>query len=231
MKLKKIIAMLLTCSLMIAFAACSDAPAEEKEDKNTKTTATEKKVIEAETKTEEPTDEEIPVFEENPVVVVTMESGETFEMELYPQYAPKTVANFVELVESGFYDGLTFHRVVDGFMAQGGDPEGTGMGGSDKKIKGEFAQNGFTQNTLSHTRGVVSMARSGHPDSASSQFFICYDDASFLDGAYAAFGEVIEGMEVVDGFLDVERTANEMGEAATPVTPIVIKTMKMKKSA
>lgn len=155
-------------------------------------------------------------------VQVEMQNGGKFVIELYPEYAPETVENFKNLVSEGFYNGLTFHRVVDGFMAQGGDPEGTGMGGSEKTIKGEFSENGFNKNTLSHTRGVISMARSQQPNSASSQFFICYDDASFLDGSYAAFGKVIEGMEVVDGFLEVERTANSMGEKATPVTPIVM---------
>lgn len=161
---------------------------------------------------------------EHSFAVVTMESGETFKIELMPEYAPETVANFTELVKSGFYNGLTFHRVIDGFMAQGGDPNGTGTGGSDKKIHGEFAANGFTKNTLSHTRGVISMARSTDYNSASSQFFICYDDASFLDGMYAAFGKVVEGMETVDGFLETERTGSE---GATPTTPIVIRTIEL----
>lgn len=156
-------------------------------------------------------------------VLVEMEDGSDFTLALYPEYAPKTVENFVKLVNEGFYEGVGFHRVVEGFMAQGGDPEGTGMGGSDETIPGEFASNGFTDNTLSHTRGVISMARSANPDSASSQFFICYDNASFLDGDYAAFGEVIDGMETVDAFLEVERTPNSMGEIASPVTPIVMK--------
>ncbi len=163
------------------------------------------------------------MIEGNVKVLVEMENGEDFTLELYPEYAPQTVQNFVDLVTDGFYDGVGFHRVVEGFMAQGGDPEGTGMGGSGVQIPGEFAGNGFAQNTLSHTRGVISMARSQNPDSASSQFFICYDDASFLDGQYAAFGKVIEGMETVDGFLDVERTYNSMGEEALPTEPIVMK--------
>ena len=159
-------------------------------------------------------------------VKVTMENHGEFTIELYPEFAPATVANFLKLAGSGFYDGTIFHRVVDNFMAQGGDPEGTGMGGADETIKGEFAANGFTQNTLSHTRGVISMARSMMPDSASSQFFICYsDDCTFLDGNYAAFGKVIEGMESVDSFLDEYRTYNSMGEKASPVEPIRIKTM------
>lgn len=152
-------------------------------------------------------------------VKITMEDGKSFVIETAPQFAPQTVKNFLQLVESGFYDGLTFHRVIDDFMAQGGDPKGNGTGGSSKTIKGEFASNGYTKNTLSHTRGVVSMARSGNPNSASSQFFICYTDVSFLDGDYAAFGKVVEGMEVVDDFLKVERGGNEGG---TPKTPIVM---------
>ena len=152
----------------------------------------------------------------------TAEAGEnSFVITLRPDVAPITCENFESLVNEGFYDGLTFHRVVDGFMAQGGDPNGDGTGGSPKTIKGEFSENGV-ENTLSHQKGVVSMARSQMPDSASSQFFICYDDCSFLDGQYAAFGEVTEGMDVVDSFLKVERTANSMGEIAIPVTPITI---------
>lgn len=154
----------------------------------------------------------------------------SFVVQLFPEYAPETVENFKKLVKAGFYDGLTFHRVVEGFMAQGGDPNGDGSGGSSDTIKGEFASNGYEKNTLSHTRGVVSMARSQLPDSASSQFFICYTDsvASALDGQYAAFGKVDEeGMKVVDKFLTVERSTNVMGEAATPVTPITIKSAKM----
>ncbi len=152
----------------------------------------------------------------------TMKNGGEFIVELYPEYAPKTVENFVKLVKKGFYNGLTFHRVVEDFMAQGGDPEGTGYGGSDEEIYGEFLSNGYSQNTLSHQRGVISMARTGVYDSASSQFFICYGDASFLDGSYAAFGKVIEGMEVVDGFLDVKRVYGSDGALSKPVEPIVI---------
>lgn len=160
-------------------------------------------------------------------VKVTMEDGGEFVIELYPEYAPETCANFIKLVNEGFYEGLTFHRVVDGFMAQGGSSDGQGYEGSDETIKGEFAMNGFEQNTLSHTRGVISMARANDPDSGSSQFFICYSDdyISSLDGRYAGFGKVVEGMEVIDGFQDVERTYNMSGELAVPVEPIVIKSM------
>lgn len=160
---------------------------------------------------------------EHSLVLFTMENGDTFKVELYPEYAPKTVENFLKLVSEGFYDGLTFHRIVDDFMAQGGDPNLSGKREADS-IYGEFSSNGFAQNTLHHDRGVISMARTNVPDSASSQFFICYSDryAASLDGNYAAFGQVIEGMETVDAFLKVERTYNSMGELATPVTPIVI---------
>ena len=149
-----------------------------------------------------------------------------FIITLYPKTAPITCENFEKLVDEKFYDGLTFHRVVENFMAQGGDPQGTGMGGSSKKIKGEFSANGV-KNTLSHKRGVVSMARSRDMNSASSQFFICYVDYTPLDGNYAAFGEVTEGMEVVDNFLKVERSYNTGGELASPNTPITIDTMIM----
>lgn len=157
-------------------------------------------------------------------VKVTMENGKSFVIITAPQYAPETVKNFLTLVESGFYDGLTFHRIIEGFMAQGGDPKGNGTGGSGKTIKGEFAENGFLKNTLSHTRGVVSMARSQKMNSASSQFFICYDAAPHLDGQYAAFGEVIEGMATVDEFLKTPRDG-----ADKPVEPIVMKKVEIVK--
>lgn len=132
-----------------------------------------------------------------------MENGKKMKIELYPDKAPITVANFEKLVKEGFYDGLTFHRVIPGFMIQGGDPEGTGMGGSKEKIKGEFASNGV-KNDIKHTRGVISMARSMMKDSASSQFFIMHKDAPHLDGEYAAFGKVIEGLDVIDEIAGVE---------------------------
>lgn len=159
----------------------------------------------------------------NERVRFTMADGSSFVIETYPAYAPVTCVNFIKLVNEGFYDGLTFHRIVEGFVAQGGDPKGDGTGGSDETIVGEFGSNGHN-NTLSHQRGVVSMARKGNDkNSATSQFFICYDDCSAsLDGNYAAFGKVVEGMEVVDGFLNVERTYNSGGEMSKPVTPIVI---------
>lgn len=131
------------------------------------------------------------------MVTIRMENGKEIKIELYPDVAPVTVENFVSLVKDGFYDGLIFHRVIPGFMIQGGCPQGTGMGGPGHTIKGEFAANGV-KNDLKHTRGVISMARSGNPNSAGSQFFIMHADAPHLDGQYAAFGKVVEGMDVVD---------------------------------
>ncbi len=153
-------------------------------------------------------------------------SENSFVITLREDKAPITCKNFKKLVNSGFYDGLTFHRVIDGFMAQGGDPEGNGTGGSGENIKGEFDSNGV-ENDLKHVRGTVSMARSQDPDSASSQFFICYDDCAALDGDYAAFGQVTEGMEVVDRFLNVERTMGQDGQISSPVTPITITDAEM----
>lgn len=134
---------------------------------------------------------------QNPVVTITMENGDVIKAELYPEIAPISVNNFISLIKKNFYDGLIFHRVIKGFMIQGGDPEGTGMGGPGYSIKGEFSQNGV-KNDLKHTEGVLSMARSMMPDSAGSQFFIMHKTSPHLDGAYAAFGKVIEGMDVVN---------------------------------
>ena len=161
-------------------------------------------------------------------VKVTMEDGGEFVIELYPEYAPQTVANFVKLAKEGFYDGTTFHRIVEGFVAQGGDPKGDGTGDSGKYILGEFTANGVETNTLKHTRGVISMARSQDFNSASSQFFICYDTAENLDGQYAAFGKVKSGMEVVDSFTESKMEMNSAGEMASPVEPITIKKITIK---
>ncbi len=134
----------------------------------------------------------------NPIVTFEMENGDVFKAELYPDKAPNTVNNFLSLVNKGFYDGVIFHRIIAGFMIQGGDPDGRGTGGPGYHIYGEFFGNGFKGNDLKHERGVLSMARAQHPDSAGSQFFVMHDDAAYLDGQYAAFGKVIEGMETVD---------------------------------
>lgn len=154
----------------------------------------------------------------NPVVTFEMENGDIIKAELYPEIAPNTVRNFVSLAGKGFYDGLIFHRVIRGFMIQGGCPNGTGMGGPGYFIKGEFAQNGVT-NDLKHTPGVLSMARAMHPDSAGSQFFIMHEAAPHLDGAYAAFGKVTEGMDVV----------NKIAETATDYSDRPLETQRMKK--
>ena len=154
----------------------------------------------------------------NPVVTFEMENGDIIKAELYPEIAPNTVRNFVSLAGKGFYDGLIFHRVIRGFMIQGGCPNGTGMGGPGYSIKGEFAQNGVT-NDLKHTPGVLSMARAMHPDSAGSQFFIMHEAAPHLDGAYAAFGKVTEGMDVV----------NKIAETATDYSDRPLEEQRMKK--
>ena len=155
----------------------------------------------------------------NPIVTFEMENGDVIKAELYPETAPNTVNNFISLVNKGFYDGLIFHRVIRGFMIQGGCPQGTGTGGPGYQIKGEFAQNGF-QNPLAHTKGVLSMARAMHPDSAGSQFFIMHEDAPHLDGQYAAFGKVIEGMDVVDEIAQVATDYNDK-----PTTPQIMKSV------
>ncbi|NTV89113.1 MAG: peptidylprolyl isomerase [Clostridiales bacterium] len=144
----------------------------------------------------------------NPIVTIEMEAGGVIKVELYPEIAPNTVRNFISLINKGFYSGTIFHRVIPGFMIQGGDPEGTGMGGPGYQIKGEFSSNGFP-NPLKHTKGVLSMARSGRPNSAGSQFFLMVDDSPHLDGQYASFGKVIEGIEVADQIVAVKRDRND----------------------
>ncbi|WP_440895519.1 peptidylprolyl isomerase [Amphibacillus sp. Q70] len=168
------------------------------------------------------TDDEIasyPVVEENPIVTMTMEDDQEIIIELFPDIAPNTVANFVTLVEDGFYDGLIFHRVIPDFMIQGGDPEGNGLGGPDYSIAGEFSENGF-ENNLSHDRGIISMARSQSPNSAGSQFFIMHEASTHLDKQYAAFGQVLEGMDVVDQIANLERDSNDK-----PLEDVVMKSV------
>lgn len=155
---------------------------------------------------------------QNPIVTFTMENGDVMKAELYPDVAPNTVNNFISLVKKGFYDGLIFHRVIAGFMIQGGDPEGSGMGGPGYSIKGEFNYNGV-ENNLKHSRGVLSMARAQHPDSAGSQFFIMHKNSPHLDGAYAAFGKITEGMDIV----------NKIAETATDYSDRPLEEQKMKK--
>ena len=164
-------------------------------------------------------------MEKNPIAKMTMENGGVVEIELSPKDAPITVENFVNLVNDGFYNGLTIHRIVPGFVIQGGDPMGNGMGGSDKKIKGEFSENGVANN-LKHTKGVISLARAFDPNSASSQFFIVLETSPMisysLDGKYAGFGTVISGMDVVDEIAKAETDANDM-----PLDEIKIKTIEI----
>ena len=179
----------------IMLAGCGTSTNDEKTAKETEN--------QTETETETQSDYATEV-KEKPVVTITMANDEKIVIELEPSAAPNTVANFISLVEEGFYDGLTFHRVIPGFMVQGGDPAGNGSGGPDYSIEGEFSANGF-ENNLKHERGVISMARAQDPNSAGSQFFIMVEEASHLDGNYAAFGKVIEGMETVDAIVAVER--------------------------
>lgn len=160
----------------------------------------------------------------NPVITIEMENGKTIKAELYPEKAPNTVNNFISLASSGFYDGLIFHRVIYGFMIQGGDPAGIGTGGPGYSIKGEFALNGFTQNDLKHERGVLSMARAASMDSAGSQFFIMHKNASHLDGQYAAFGKVTEGIEVVDEIASVSTDWNDKPKIPQTMKKVTVET-------
>ena len=156
------------------------------------------------------------------MVIIEMENGGVIEIELSPEAAPKTVANFTELVSRGFYDGLTFHRIIPGFMIQGGDPLGNGMGGAENNIIGEFRSNGFN-NPIKHERGVISMARAFDPNSASSQFFIMHADAPHLDGQYAAFGKVVSGMETVDEIASIPTDYNDRPKIAIRIKKAYIK--------
>ncbi|KXS49253.1 MAG: Peptidyl-prolyl cis-trans isomerase [Halanaerobium sp. T82-1] len=159
----------------------------------------------------------------NPEITITMESGNQIKLELYPEKAENTVKNFIQLAEDGYYDGLIFHRVIKGFMIQGGCPDGTGMGNPGYSIKGEFSANGY-DNDLKHRRGVISMARSQSPNSAGSQFFIMHKDSPHLDGQYAAFGEVVEGMETVDQIAEVETGARDMPKEEQVMKSVEVET-------
>src|SRR5699024_1308105 len=199
-KHRNMLIMLIFLFLAIVAIGCGTQNEEqaEQQDANTET---------SETETEGNNNDNLSK-EGNPVVTITMENDEQIVIELYPDIAPNTVNNFISLIEDGFYDGLTFHRVIPDFMIQGGDPEGIGTGGPGYSIKGEFSSNGFT-NDLKHTRGVISMARSQDPDSAGSQFFLMVSDSPHLDGDYAGFGEVTEGMDTVDEIVSVDRDDND----------------------
>lgn len=160
---------------------------------------------------------------QNPVITIEMENGDLMKAELYPDIAPNTVNNFISLIQKGFYDGLIFHRVINGFMLQGGDPDGNGTGGPGYSIRGEFAQNGFS-NDLKHTEGVLSMARTMAPDSAGSQFFVMHKDAPHLDGAYAAFGKIIEGMDVVNKIAEVKTDFSDRPLADQRMAKVTVET-------
>ena len=160
---------------------------------------------------------------QNPIVTIEMENGDVMKAELYPEIAPNTVNNFISLIKKGYYDGVIFHRVIPGFMIQGGDPDGTGMGGPGYSIKGEFSQNGF-KNDLKHTPGVLSMARTMIPDSAGSQFFIMHETSPHLDGAYAAFGKLIEGLEVVDKIARVKTDYSDRPMETQKMAKVTVET-------
>ena len=195
--MKKILCAAAACLLVFSLAACGNNPAAPAEETTVPAAAG-----------------------EAPVAVITVKDYGTIRVELDPVAAPVTVENFVKLVNEGFYDGLTFHRIISGFMIQGGDPTGTGMGGSEQTIQGEFAENGV-ENPISHVRGTISMARAMDPDSASSQFFIVHEDSLFLDGAYAGFGSVLEGMEVVDAICEKTPVADDNGTVEPDSQPVI----------
>ena len=157
---------------------------------------------------------------QNPVITIEMKNGDLIKAELYPEIAPNTVNNFISLIQKGYYNGLIFHRVINGFMIQGGDPLGDGTGGSEQSIKGEFKNNGI-ENDISHVRGVISMARAMDPDSGSSQFFIVHEDSTFLDGDYAAFGHVTEGIEIVDQICEDTQVQDDNGTVAAEDQPTI----------
>ncbi|MGH4140235.1 peptidylprolyl isomerase [Clostridium sp.] len=222
--LKKVMA-LCTVFLVIFVVGCSSKE-QNKVEVESAPKVTEKVEPAKEVKTEKGANDK------NPIVTIEMEDGGVIRVELYPEIAPNTVRNFVSLVQSGFYNGLIFHRVIPGFMIQGGDPEGTGLGGPGYSIAGEFSNNEF-ENSLKHERGVISMARSGEPNSAGSQFFIMVNSSSQLDGDYAVFGKVKEGMETVDKIVNTPRDENKFYPVDTkndnPKFNRPIKNQKMKK--
>ncbi len=204
--MKKVISLLLAIVMIVSFAACTVTPDDSEKPAEAGVTD---------------------LVSGNPVATITVKDYGTMKVELYYEKAPNTVLNFISLANKGFYDGLTFHRIYAGFMIQGGCPEGNGTGDPGYSIKGEFSSNGF-DNDLVHERGVISMARSNHPDSAGSQFFIMHEDSPHLDGQYAAFGKVIEGLDVLDAVAESEVTINmSSGEMSTPVKPVIIESVSV----
>lgn len=215
------------CLVGVALVGCSDAGGEaekvEELAETSKEEVTEENEQAAEAEDADATEAQVvdaaQMDEVYNAQIVIKDYG-TVDLELYPEIAPETVANFVKLADEGFYNGLTFHRIMDGFMIQGGDPTGTGMGGSDQTITGEFSSNGI-ENDLSHARGVISMARSNDPNSASSQFFIVQKDSQFLDGQYAAFGRVTSGMDVVDAIAKDAKPTDNNGTIPADQQPVI----------
>ena len=213
--MKKTIMIVLTGLMILSLCACGSRAAGSAGDTQTKSEAEDQAA-----QTTEQSAEADGTLQKVRHAEITVKDYGTIKLELDEGTAPITVANFVKLVKDGFYDGLTFHRIMDGFMIQGGDPRGNGTGGSDEKIKGEFKQNGV-DNPISHVKGVISMARSNQPDSASSQFFITVADATFLDGAYAAFGRVTEGMEVAEKIAKDARPVDNNGSVMPDEQPVI----------
>ena len=210
--MKKQLTMVLAVLMVLALCACGSKAAGSAGDTQAKS--------ETEAQTDEANAEADSTFQKVRHAEITVKDYGTIKLELDEGTAPITVANFVKLAKDGFYDGLTFHRIMDGFMIQGGDPRGNGTGGSDEKIKGEFKQNGV-DNPISHVKGVISMARSNQPDSASSQFFITVADATFLDGAYAAFGRVTEGMEIAEKIAKDVKPVDNNGSVMPDEQPVI----------
>lgn len=216
-----LLATLMLLCLTLMFVGCGQSKNNALEEQGEKT----ENAVQNETTTSEVENKEdmqvVPI-ETTPVATIVVKDYGTITVELYPQFAPNTVNNFITLANDGFYDGLTFHRVVKDFMIQGGDPDGTGTGGPGYSIAGEFADNDYTQNTLSHEKGVISMARTMDPNSAGSQFFITSADSTYLDNQYAAFGKVTSGIEVVDAIQSIETDSNEK-----PITEVVIESIRV----
>ncbi|WP_346916091.1 peptidylprolyl isomerase [Clostridium sp.] len=215
MRRRTIGALLITAIISLTLIGCSTSNKSNKEETNTESDDNKEIYLSKETEKKE--------TDKNPVATIEMEDGKVIKLELYPEIAPNTVRNFISLANSKFYDGLIFHRVISGFMLQGGDPEGTGMGGPDYSIYGEFTNNQF-ENNLLHTKGVISMARSNDKNSAGSQFFIMHGDTPSLDGDYAAFGKVIEGMDVVDSVAQVETGSNNRPKKDIKIKSITVDT-------
>lgn len=218
-RLKQIVSMACILTMMLfTFAGCGSSQVSESQN-NTSST---ENVNSSASNNESNEVQKVVAIQGTPIVTMKIKDYGDVTLELYPEMAPNTVNNFITLANEGFYDGLIFHRVISGFMIQGGDPQGTGMGGPDYSIAGEFSNNGFEQNTLSHAKGVISMARTNNPDSAGSQFFIMSEDGTYLDGNYAAFGKVTDGLDVVETIQNVETGLNDK-----PVEDVVIESIRV----